>query len=218
VTTPIPAASVLDTGHSLFHLEAQPGSGLACASCHPEGRDDGRVWSFTPTGSRRTPSLVGGLLATAPFHWGGDLPDVHSLMNEVFTRRMGGRVEDATHSAAVGRFLDALPRVPVSPLPSSAAASVQNGQQLFESSALGCTGCHNGPHLTNDATLDVGTGAAFQVPTLIGVGLRAPYLHDGCAATLADRFGPCGGGDSHGHTSQLSPSDVADLAAFLGTL
>jgi hypothetical protein len=216
--TPIAAVSVGDTGHSLFHLEAQRGGGLACASCHPEGGDDGRVWNFAPTGLRRTPSLVGRLLPTAPFHWDGDLPDVPSLMNEVYTRRMGGMVEDGSHSAAVARFLDALPRVPASLVASSAAASVQKGLQLFESSTIGCTTCHNGPHLTNDATVDVGTGRAFQVPTLIGVGLRAPYMHDGCAATLTDRFGPCGGGDAHGHTSQLSPSDVADLVAFLGTL
>jgi cytochrome c553 len=215
---PLPGMSVADTGHSLFHVEAQPGAGLACASCHPEGRDDGRVWNFVGIGSRRTPSLVGGLLATAPFHWDGTLPDVPSLMSEVYTHRMGGMIEDAPHSAAVARFLDAIPRVPVSPVPAALTASVQHGQQLFESTALGCTSCHSGAHLTNDATVDVGTGQAFQVPTLIGVGLRAPYLHDGCATTLADRFGACGGGDTHGHTSQLSPSDITDLASFLGTL
>ena len=81
-----------------------------------------------------------------------------------------------------------------------------------------CTACHSGPHLTNNATIDVGTGDAFQVPTLIGVGLRAPYLHDGCAASLADRFGPCGGGDSHGTTSQLSSSDIGDLITYLQSL
>jgi cytochrome c553 len=214
----LPGKSVADTGHSLFHVQARPGAGLACASCHPEGRDDGRVWSFVGFGSRRTPSLVGGLLATAPFHWDGALPDVHSLMTEVYTNRMGGRLEDAPHAAAVARFLDAIPRVPASPVPAGLTASVQNGQQLFESTTLGCTACHSGAHLTNNTTVDVGTGQAFQVPTLVGVGLRAPYLHDGCATALADRFGVCGGGDMHGHTSQLSPSDITDLTNFLGTL
>jgi hypothetical protein len=47
---------------------------------------------------------------------------------------------------------------------------------------------------------------------------RAPYLHDGCAATLADRFGACGGGDRHGATSTLSSAELADLIAYLETL
>lgn len=72
--------------------------------------------------------------------------------------------------------------------------------------------------MTNNQTVDVGTGGRFQVPSLIGVGSRAPYLHDGCAPTLTDRFGACGGGDLHGVTSTLSPADVGDLVAYLKTL
>src|SRR5205814_314753 len=34
----------VDTGHLIFHVNA--GGGLACASCHPEGGEDGRVWNF----------------------------------------------------------------------------------------------------------------------------------------------------------------------------
>jgi hypothetical protein len=210
------AASVADTGFKLFHDAARQGGTLACASCHPEGRDDGRVWQLKPQGPRRTKSLVGGVMETMPFHWAGDLMDLDALMSEVFTSRMGGLFEDSAHVAAVGRFLDAIPRVPIAPLPPS--ASFDNGKALFESATLGCTGCHSGPHLTTNAIVDVGTGQPFKVPSLIGVGLRAPYLHDGCAATLPDRFGPCGGGDKHGQTSQLSSSDVADLALYVGSL
>jgi cytochrome c peroxidase len=36
-------------------------------------------------------------------------------------------------------------------------------------------------------TVDVGTGSALQVPSLHGLALRAPYMHDGCAETLLDR-------------------------------
>jgi hypothetical protein len=43
-------------------------------------------------------------------------------------------------------------------------------------------------------------------------------MHDGCAPTLADRFGACGGGDRHGHTSQLTADQVADLVAYLDSL
>ena len=55
------------------------------------------------------------------------------------------------------------------------------------------------------------------MPSLIGVGNRAPYMHDGCAATLADGSA-LGGGDQHGVTSTLTPADVSDLVAYLKTL
>jgi len=89
---------------------------------------------------------------------------------------------------------------------------------LFSSKEVGCTGCHNGPLLTNNQTADVGTGGLYQVPWLIGLAARAPFLHNGCAATVRERFGPCGGGDLHGHTSQLGAEQIGDLAAFLETL
>jgi cytochrome c peroxidase len=62
--------------------------------------------------------------------------------------------------------------------------------------------------------------APFQVPSLRGVGWRAPYMHNGCATTLSGRFTnkSCGGGDSHGMTSQLTPAQIDDLVAFLESL
>jgi hypothetical protein len=50
------------------------------------------------------------------------------------------------------------------------------------------------------------------------VGARAPFLHDGCAPTLLDRFGTCGGGDLHGRTSQLTAAELADMAAYLESI
>ena len=64
----------------------------------------------------------------------------------------------------------------------------------------------------------IGTGAMFQVPTLIGVGARAPFMHDGCAATLMDRFVTCGGGDAHGTTKALSQTQLTDLVTYLESL
>ena len=43
-------ASVFDTGQALFH--GNTGSFDACASCHPEGGDDGRTWDFDRIGPR----------------------------------------------------------------------------------------------------------------------------------------------------------------------
>jgi len=109
-----------------------------------------------------------------------------------------------------------LPAIPPSPARDAEAAA--RGKQLFEGSVTDCTTCHSGPRLTNGGMFDVGTGGVFQVPSLRGVALRAPYLHDGCAATLQDRFGPCGGGDKHGNTSQLTAEEISDLVVYLETL
>ncbi|AKU94330.1 surface antigen protein [Labilithrix luteola] len=97
-------------------------------------------------------------------------------------------------------------------------AAVARGKTVFEDTKVGCATCHSGAHFTNSATVDVGTGGAFQVPSLIGVGARAPFLHDGSAMTLRDRFASQGGGDRHGHTSSLSGAQISDLIAYLESL
>jgi cytochrome c peroxidase len=105
-------------------------------------------------------------------------------------------------------------------VPADDAAALR-GKQLFESAEVGCNGCHNGDALTNNHNYDVGTepGHELQVPSLHGIGYRAPFIHTGCAPTLQDRFDPsCGGGDMHGHTSQLDDGQIGDLVAYLRSL
>jgi len=89
---------------------------------------------------------------------------------------------------------------------------------LFQSAEVGCSSCHNGDKLTNNRTVDVGTGEALQVPSLRGIAYRAPFMHDGCALTLRDRFSPACGGKAHGNTDALQPNDIDDLVAYLQEL
>jgi hypothetical protein len=72
-----------------------------------------------------------------------------------------------------------------------------------------------GANMTNNTTIDVGTGAAFQVPSLFGLAYPAPFLHHGCAPTIEDRLSDCGGGDKHGKTSTFTASERSDLVAYL---
>jgi mono/diheme cytochrome c family protein len=205
--------SVEDTGHAIFH--SNTGASVACASCHAEGGDDAQVWTFTEQGRRRTPSLKGTIAGTAPYHWSGDLANVTALVHRVYEEGMSGPELAADQDQALQSWLFKIPRPPASSLVDVDAAS--RGKALFEGQG-GCTGCHAGDHFTNNTTVDVGTGGAFQVPSLIGVSHRAPFLHTGCALTLADRFGPCGGGTAHGGASGFSPSQKGDLVAYLSTL
>ncbi len=210
-----------NTGFDTFHHTPLPpemgGTALACASCHPEGRDDGRVWTFDGLGPRRTQSLPGGVLATTPFHWDGALPTLHALMTEVFVGRMAAPPPTPDAVDSLGRWLDGLP-APVPP-DSADPAAAERGRGIFESAGTACAACHSGERFTSNVSVDVGTGGILQVPSLVGVWDRAPFLHDGCAETLRDRFEwPCGDGDHHGVTSHLDVYEVGDLVAYLDTL
>lgn len=203
-----------DTGHAMFHLRAS--SGVACASCHAEAGDDGHVWEFHGIGQRRTQTLRGGILGTEPFHWNGDMKDFPTLVHEVFVGRMAGFEPSPDQTNLLAQWIDKQPALHAQALDIAAA---ERGKALFESAAVGCTTCHSGAHLTNNHSEDVGTGALLQVPSLHGVAFRSPLMHDGCAKSLLDRFSPaCGGGDKHGHTSQLSAAEINDLVTYLTTL
>jgi hypothetical protein len=210
---PLSGDSREDTGHAIFHTAA--GASLACASCHPEGMDDGRVWNFNPIGPRRTPPLLGTIQGTAPYHWDGSLPDMSSLIHVIYEGRMAGAPLTDMQKTALTNWVLSLP--PPNALPASDLIALERGETLFQGKG-GCIACHSGARFTNNQTLDVGTGGAFQVPSLIGVGWRMSFIHDGCASSLTERFDPMCGGASHGNISQLNAQDVSDLIVFLRTL
>jgi cytochrome c peroxidase len=119
----------------------------------------------------------------------------------------------------------------------------QRGLSLFRGKAR-CASCHRGDRLTTDAfhflglnSEDRGLGAVkkdpildgfFKTPTLHDVARRAPYMHDGSLATLADvvAFYDRGGdrpANAAGTPTSLEPIGLtaperADLVAFLRTL
>lgn len=214
----LPGEDMADTGHFLFHHAANETASLACASCHPEGQEDGNTWVFDPIGPRRTQTISGDVLATAPLHWDGDMSGLDAIMSEVFVRRMGGLHQGPRHVLAFSKWMTTLPSLPVSPR--GTQSQIDHGKELFEGKA-DCASCHSGTHFTSNQNKDVGTGRSFQVPMLKGISHRAPYMHDGCAPTLHDRFvGPasCTGGDKHGNVSILSTQEIDDLVAYLETL
>lgn len=198
-----------DTGHAIFHSNS--GIGMACASCHPEGGDDGQVWHLDPTGPVRTTSLRGTLRETAPFHWRGDVPSFGALSERVMTTRMQGPLLVGAQVAALESWLYAVPG-PRTDAPSLAAA---RGKLVFERSDVGCSGCHAGPRFTSPGSHTLRNDGPIQVPSLVGVSVRAPYFHDGCAGAL-DRL-DCGG-EVHRLSRRIDANEIADLAAYLGTL
>ncbi len=205
------AESVFSTGHDVFHRATT--KGIACASCHPEAGEDGHVWQFFE-GARRTPSLRGGLIDTAPFHWSGDQVAMPQLMQNVMNARMGGATQSDARSAALLSWLDAQPALKAPPVDT---ASAERGRAVFESVEAGCASCHTGARGTNNLTVDVGTGGAFQVPRLSEVAWRSPLFHDGRLAGLEERLLPVSGPELHGKMGHLDAAGRADLLEYLKT-
>jgi mono/diheme cytochrome c family protein len=207
--------SRFDTGLALFQVNS--GGGIACASCHPEGGVDGHVWKFDKFGDRITQPLQGKVSARAPFHWSGDLANWDNLIDEVMMKRMAMPLKPTTEqSQALLSWLDTIPNA--AHPDDLDVATVARGRAIFEDTTVGCLTCHSGAMFSDNKQHDVGTGGTFIAPSLVGVGSRAPLMHNGCAATLEERFGYCGGGDAHGKTSQLSVSQRDDLITYLRSL
>ena len=203
---------VVDSGHDLFHLDT--GDGIACASCHPEGGDDGRVWAFVEHGPRRTQSLEAGLAGTEPFHWQGDMPDMHVLVDEVRARRMGGAELSDERAAALRDWVFSIPQPNKERVDSD--PYVERGSALF--TQLQCRTCHAGAAFTSPTPVRIAGGEPLQIPNLRGVALRAPFMHDGRCRTLECAVQEMVETTSPTPWSSLTLEDVAALVAYLETL
>lgn len=177
LTIELSGKSRFDTGHDLYHRATA--AQIACASCHPEGTDDGHVWQFERIGARRTQSPEVGLEDSAPFHWDGDMDDFQTLSNEVYTHRMGGPMQSDARAAAFERWLFSAVRAPAGTQVDETLRA--EGEALFVDH--GCATCHSGSRMTNEQTVAF-RGKPLQVPSLRRVALRPPYMHDGRAVDL----------------------------------
>lgn len=223
----------LVAGRKLFfdardtHLSSER-TQVACDSCHVDGREDGHVWGF-PDGPRQTPSLAGRhLLTTAPYHWSGEFETLGAFNSHTITARMGGTGLRDDVAAQLDEYISSM-QLPENPLREQLdAAQLARGQAAF--TAAGCDACHAGAVLTNNENRDVGTLSlrginpdngvvterGFNVPSLLGLGRTAPYLHDGTALTLDARV--TGASDVHGNLTALSGEQKTDLVAYLKSL
>lgn len=173
------AESRYDTGHDVFHRPTQFGL-VACASCHPEGRDDAMTWTFERLGPRRTQSLDTMLAGSEPLHWRGELDDFDTLVNVVHRGRMAGTI-DMDAGRALAGWVQARTALAISDDDLDIAAA-ERGREMF--TAIGCATCHAGTRMSNDATVEVPRRGWLQVPGLLGVDYRGPWMHDGRAKTL----------------------------------
>jgi mono/diheme cytochrome c family protein/cytochrome c553 len=228
VTIPreIRASAKLERGRALFHATGDArisSDGRACASCHPDGRDDTLVWS-SPNGPRQTPILAGRLSGAAPYGWNGDATDVSTHLVQTF-KRLGGKGVTGDDKDALMAYVSSLRAPPEAPPARKAkdAEAVLRGQAIFRSPEAECSTCHGsdgdlpdgvGHDVKSRAGADVRT--KFDTPSLRFVGGSAPYFHDGRYKDLRTLLTKSDG--KMGHTKHLAPSELADLEAYLGSL
>jgi YVTN family beta-propeller protein len=177
-------------GKILFNTANYPLSArrwIACASCHPDGHSDGRVWQ-NPEGLRKTTALFG-VAHTHPLHWSADRDEVQDFEYTIRSQLMRGaglfrgpiqskrgfeKIELKEKLSGKSKDLDALAIYtnsfefthlsPHIPAPGKLSPEAERGKRLFFSEKVGCAKCHSGPYYT-DSTLkepynvhDVGTG------------------------------------------------------------
>lgn len=212
-------------GRALFHATFDrrvSADGRACASCHPDGRDDALTWS-SPNGVMQTPMLLQRLEGTAPYGWQGGAADLVHHVKQT-TSRLGGTGLAASDVADLEAYLAAQrPPTPERQQRQPSVDVVSRGADIFRSAEAECSSCHRG-EVTADGDLhDVDPGSdgkhrghGFDTPSLRFIARSAPYFHDGRYATLGDLLTRTDG--AMGHTAQLGPADRAALEAYLETL
>lgn len=163
---------------------------IACATCHVDGREDGRIWDFTQLGEglRNTTSLRGVAgLGHGLMHWSGNFDEVQDF--EIPIRNLFGGIgfmDDAAYDTGTRAQPLGLPKAGTSAALDAIAAYVAT-LDAFDRSP------HRSP-----------TGAL----TADGVAGRALFVASGCAA--------CHAGAAYSDSPQNRRHDVGTITAASG--
>jgi hypothetical protein len=220
----LPETADVALGRKLFHAAGDPriaSDGRACASCHPDGRDDTITWA-TPDGPRQTPVLAGRLAGTAPYAWNGSGEDVKHHLSHTFQRLRGGGLAEHELDSLVA-YITTMAPPPVVTAAATERARVERGSQIFHSAEAACSSCHGKSGIAPDGLKhDVESRAAsdaqgeFDTPSLRFVGGSGPYFHDGRYTSLRKLLVESDG--KMGKISHLAPADLDALESYVRTL
>jgi len=213
-----PAQALRVRGEHSFYEGTR--SGVACQSCHLHADTDHVLRNIG--GRRLAPTLtVRGIAGTAPYLRDGSYPRIADLTHLSTTLLGGWLRREAGRGEALDAYVRALPRPPPKALEADAARA---GLDVFVNA--GCPTCHGFPAFTSLGSMPAAalfpqqrTLAAderLDVPSLLSVGARGPFLADGRAPTLRSVFDEPGG--RHGDTEGLSDVELDQLVRFLESL
>jgi YVTN family beta-propeller protein len=241
--TEIPLPPLLLEGKRLFNSSHSPelskDGWISCNTCHWEGEQDGRVWTFVFSGPRNTTSLLG-MVNTYPLRWSAEWDESADSEFAIVEEQFGsGLLEGELHPTleepnagrsfaldSLALFIDSLSVLPNMHQNEYTLELIEEGRILFFDKEIGCAECHPPPYYTDFQTHDVGTvvaptevlGPEIDTPTLLGLPRSAPYLHDGSSTTLVEVLTNQNQSDQHGMTSHLSEKQLHALEAFMISL
>lgn len=212
---------------------------FSCRSCHPDGHVDGLSYDFDGDGlgdNLLDNRSLQGVAGTEPMKWVGKNPNLEIQCGPRFARvLMRTDPIPAAELSDLTTFLKSQPpanwkrnrNTPLTP-------AQERGRKIFFATktsqghaiprARQCHTCHRPPLFTNRLLSSVGTKGPhdetdmFDTPHLLGIGLSAPYLHDGRAKTLEELWTIYQTNDLHGVTSYMNKHQLNDLVEYLKTL
>ncbi len=152
----------------------------SCASCHPNGGNDGTAWS-TMEGERRTIGLWGGLAGRGWLHASATHRSAIDFATTIVKERLGGTGLSDGDVNALSEFLAR--GIPTVQRPAVDVARAARGGAIF---AQSCASCHGGPD-RGDGNVDRSDrfgGGAGSAPALYDVGSAT----DWASVTLSDAY------------------------------
>lgn len=221
------APSLVRRGEALFYdAQRSFNQWYSCHSCHVEGHTNGGTFDTFNDGSYDTPKKtlsLRGVTKTGPWTWHGWQPSLRQLVHDSMTKSMQGPEPTEADLDAMLAYLATLDFVP-NPRrsPDGSLSAAQRGRAVFQAKA--CDTCHAPPNYASSGVYTIGLESptdahkGFNPPSLCGVINRAPYLHDGRARTLAEVLTKYHRPSTLTGKPDLTPSELADLTAFLNSL
>ena len=243
-------SSEAEQGRRLYYdaTDSIISGGLGCAGCHPDGRDDGFVWSETPGGfrdgprgvrngdpiqgfARQTPMLAGRVGQKGAYGWHGESSSLEARIHEGFSLHtwFGGspfEIDKARANDIAAYLRTGLVEPPQENRPLT--DEEQLGKKVFESEETRCATCH----VPSLGFTDRSVVALDRDPEVAGYAhednrkFKTPSLR--FVSHTAPYFHDGAvktleeivndNDDSMGHTSQLDNRQRKALVAYLRTL
>jgi DNA-binding beta-propeller fold protein YncE len=202
---------------------------FSCNTCHADGHTNGTTFDTLNDGRygnpKKVPSLRG-VAETGPWTWHGWQTNLEAAAIKSLTDTMHGPPVQPGDAAALVAYMRSIP-FPPNPyrLPDGRLTpAAQRGKKVFESEKAGCAHCHPAPLFTDGGIHDVGLGEpddvykGYNPPSLRNVYARAPYLHDGRAATLMDVLTGDHRPEKVTGRGKLAGVELADLIEYVKSL
>lgn len=221
---PLPKSTAQSRGEELFFDANRSRFGwYSCQSCHVDGHTNGQLADTFGDGTAGAPKRVLSLLGgrdNNPWAWNGSMRSLHDQVLKSGVMTMQGEGFTAKEANDLVAYLHTLEPPPPfrPPTDDLDRQRISAGATVFDQQ--GCSSCHIPPlTYTSDTIYDVGLTdehgtKKFNPPSLIGVGYRRVYFHDGRARKLRDVFAEFG----HQLDSDLSEDELASLIRFLESL